>query len=322
MTILIVSPRLNPHGGTRVLAEWANGLKALGHHVVFQVTDAAENTSWVTLRSDIFTIQSKDVDPRPYDVVIASTPPIATALRNFDNVVYLLQMAEELFSPWDQNWVHTCQNSYFLGHPIITCSRWVEYRLRNMGVNTPIFYVGNGGRFGKLEVPKETEPCILVPNWESYNSAKDIHNLAPKCARYLKQKHGVRVLTFSNLPAATLVKVPDEYYVAISERDIEILNKRSWFSVQSSRFDAWSLSGMEALFNGRTLARAIVAGDDYLVHMRNCLRGGYDLDELIYNAERLLEDETLRDNLANTEDLLTWDEQCKIIERILDDICN
>ena len=57
--------------------------------------------------------------------------------------------------------------------------------------------------------------------------------------------------------------------------------------------------------------RAIDLGDDDLAHKYNCLRGGYDYDEMICNAEMMIEIEYLCQDLAEhgmmyAETNLSW----------------
>ena len=69
--------------------------------------------------------------------------------------------------------------------------------------------------------------------------------------------------------------------------------------VKATLYDARACAPMEAMCKGTVTARAIMHGDDDLIHGENCLKCGYDKDHLYRNAKELLTNHELRKRLAN-----------------------
>lgn len=322
MNILIFNPSFNPHGGIRVIIEWANHLKRLGHHVVLHTVEDGV-CDWINIEPGIVHLSGKTLYPRGYDHIIATTPQFAHAMakhKDSGKVWYFMQMAEELFSD-NPSYQQQCISSYYLGLPIITISHWIEYRLRMMGVTTPIYQVGNGWDQSFVPGVKDEKPTVLVANWQGFNPCKDVEEIGPKTAKYLKQKYGMSVLSFSGSSLSTLPNVPDEFYHKATTPQLVSLYQRAWFTIQATRIDAWSTVGMESLSCHTPLIRGIVCGDEYLRHNYNCLKGGYHLDEMIYLADQAYNNSDLSTDLTGgTLETLTmnsWNRWMTYIESLL-----
>lgn len=345
MRILIISPSLNIHGGVRVLVEWANGLTRRGHEVTLQsqqgyfpIKDGKAN-KWVEIHHDVEFVTGNVLFPQnAFDVAIAGSPQIANFLnaQKWNCRKYcLIQMCEELFLPENKSYVKQVTDAYRLPMPLICISEWNIERILNEHARSPshpIYYVGNGVSNDFLPGEKDKELTVLVEGWIGYNAAKDTEAIGAKVAKRLKEKHGVRVLAYSQLPKddqrhcnlsiLQYQDVPDEYYVSPDTKQITSLYQRAHILVKASRYDARSCAPVEAMKCGTPTARAIEKGDDDLIHGLNCLRCEYDENQLFDIAEQLLLDEKLRTELIEggfkyAKKMLDWDYWMREVEKII-----
>lgn len=319
MKILIISPSLNPHGGIRVLIEWANGLARRGHAVTLQVEAGPVRAEWAKISPEVEALPGPLWDLKGYDIAVAGGPDIALRLDQMKgpaNKFFLLQMAEDMFAPSWRNYVDACRRSYQVKMPIIGISRWVEQYVRQWRGAGDMYYIGNGVSEDFKPGKKDRDLAVVVECWGGYpgnsNPAKDIEQLGPQCAAHLKQKYGARIIALSQFQAWVYAHVPDDYIHQPSHETWIRTMQRGHLLVKASRLDARSTAPVEAMACGMATARALVQGDDDLHHEYNCLRGGYTLDELISNAERLIEDAALRaaleaNGLQYRRQYLSWD---------------
>jgi len=303
MKILITSPSLNIHGGVRVLVEWANHLSRRGHTVAFQSDQGPAPKHWINFDSQVKIIYGKvvppDFDP---DVIVAGCPYLALRLRDQNTRAkkfFLLQMMEHLFGPQNQQYVNQCKESYNVPYPIFTISRWNECMLRrDFGRKGVTHYIGNGvsDDFKPDPAIKEKELTVLVEGWEGYNPAKDMQQVGPNVAKWLKEKYGAKIIAYSQFQIKTQPEVPDEFHHAPSPEDIVKLYQRAHILLK--------------------------VGDDDLINGVNCLRCDYDEQQLKSIAGRLVEDEALRAELAANglgyrERWLSWPRWMEIIDKTM-----
>lgn len=324
MKILIITPSLAPHGGVRVLGEHGNGLAAQGHDVTFQVVHKPDPglPNWMSFHPDL-EIQSGAIkyNPARFDAIIYGSPFIAVQFHNHykdAKTFLLLQMCEELFNPNNKAYVRQAIESYHLPIPIIGISQWNKDRIFDVhkrDPNLPYHLIGNGVSDNFKPGVKDDGLTVLVEGWVGYNPAKDTDAIAPRVARHLKQKYGARITAYSQFPLshpqAKHTDVPDEYYVTPTAEQIVRLNQRATFLLKASRYDARSCAPVEAMKCGTPTVRAIDLGDDDLLHEYNCLRSAYNYDEMIAHAERIIENQVLRDRYAKNgleyaETSLSW----------------
>lgn len=324
MKILIITPSLAPHGGVRVLVEHANGLARQGHDVTLQVVHKPERAlpDWVSFDDDV-EIQSGAIkyNPARFDAIIYGSPFLAVQFHSHykdANAFLLLQMCEELFNPDNANYVRQAIESYHLPIPIIGISQWNKDRILEVhqrDPKLPYHLIGNGVSDNFQPGVKDEGLTVLVEGWVGYNPAKDTEAIAPRVALHLKQKYGARIIAYSqfplNHPQAKFKDVPDEYYVQPTAEQIVMLNQRATFLLKASHYDARSCAPVEAMKCGTPTVRAIDLGDDDLIHKFNCLRCGYNYDEMICNAEMMIEIEYLCQTLAEhgmqyAETNLSW----------------
>src|SRR5690606_36936994 len=101
-----------PHGGIRVILEWANRLSK--YHQVFLFTNATGDcSSWFDLDPAVEIIRSEQhllsmdclVICSPHHIRLRSLP---TPVRKF----VFMQMAEHMFRPDDAQWQKQCRKFY------------------------------------------------------------------------------------------------------------------------------------------------------------------------------------------------------------------
>lgn len=315
MNILIIAPCLRPHGGTRSLIDMSSKLQDRGHHVVFHSleTGSEDDMKWANLK--VFTTVGTNLYLLGYDVVICGSPVIANAIKDYPVKKFLfLQMAEELFKPGDTTWYTECMQAYYSGMPIITISHWLIYRLRSMGVNSVIHYIDLGvdEQFMNKNLDRS---YILVANWNAQNPAKDVDALGPRVAQFLKKKYNVKVAAYGADPMQWYTDIPDLYVQGADTTDLVELYNRSLFTVQATKYDCRSYVGLESISCSTPVCRAIINGDDDILHLKNAVRCNYSIDELLFWADKMYSDHEFLEELRSGCKPFRWD--IRILEKII-----
>jgi hypothetical protein len=315
MKINYLIPSLRPHGGIRVLVEHCNYMAMMGHEVTMQNFGEGLSKEWLRIRPDVSQIPGGNIAD-DYDVVVASTPPLALKLEQAKisaKKFFFLQMAEHLFSKSNKAYNQACFQSYKVKYPIVGISRWVEYVVREgWRGRLPMHYVGNGvSESFWYEGSKPEQLTVLVEGWETYGDAKDVSRMSPRLAQKLKEEFGAKIIAYSQFPLTYMKDVPDEYYQVPTIDKLTEINKRAHIMLKASVYDARSCAPVEALVSGAIPVRAILHGDDDLLHGINCLRSTYGDEEAYYkNAVRAIEDNKFRGIVSSihqqTLDSLSW----------------
>jgi hypothetical protein len=323
-TIFLLTPGFGPHGGLRVIVEWANRL-ALHHNVILRCLKREACTNFSL--SPAVRVVYDDGLLREADLAIITSPHSAVYLDvkyPLKKVVFL-QMMEHLFQPRSFQWEIKCRKLYTTKHPLICLSKWVANKLFDeYGRSGFIGIVGNGVNLS--DFPVSTKPkdgfTILVEGWQSTNPTKDTNRIGPKVAAHFKDR-GYRITAYSQLPLGQdeFAPVPHEY---IQQPDLAALNRlyeQATVLVKATRYDCRSTSPMEAMTKGTVTARAVRQGDDDLIDLVNCVRCDYSEGDLIKKVGYLLENPLLREGLAETcrnhvQDY-TWEYWMQIIEPML-----
>ncbi len=318
MQITITIPALAPpHGGMRVIMEWANRLSR-AHQVTLSVSQGDLSCRWFELAPQVGLRRGLAAA----DCTIITSPHTIDWQQTGKTFIFM-QMAEHLFQPANRRWSAQCRRFYTSPHPLIAISQWNIRMLRETYSRTgEIFYTGNGVNLDHFPVshqPKDGR-VVLVEGWVCYNPTKDVGRVAPQVAERLKAD-GYRIVAFSQLPISDYFHVPDEYYLSPDLATMNALYDRATILLKASRCDARSCSPMEAMTKGTVTARAIVDGDDDLINYDNCLRTTYAAEPLYEVARRLLTDAPLRERLADNcrqhVQRYTWDHYMRQIEQIL-----
>lgn len=291
MRILYTVPGWGRHGGVRVILEHANRLHKLGHDVTL-LSLVRGKQDWFKIDPQVRIIYHP-VHARNIDVAVITSPHTIHWLDTIKakKKVMFSQMAEHLFRPDNKQWFERCRKFYSAPYPMMAISKWnIDLFKAEFGRTAPTHYIGNGVNLEDFPIsnkPKDGK-CILVEGWVSHNAAKDVDHIAPKVALRLKEEFGVRVLAYSQLtnPGPYM---PDEFYCCPDLKTMNALYERATIMIKASKYDARSCSPVEAMTKGTVTARAIIKGDDDLVHGHNCLRGDYNENWLYIHACQLMD---------------------------------
>jgi hypothetical protein len=300
MKILITTPSLKtPHGGTRVLNEWAAGLSQW-HEVTLLVNSGDPVCNWYSLPPAIKVTKDK-TEIQKADIVVIGSPHaiyLADNLRPNQKCFVFLQMLEHMFKPGDAKFQQKCKDTYLGKHPIICISKWNADYLRKLGRKGEIYYIGNGINLHDFPIEEGLQKdgkTILVEGWECTNQTKDTEAIAPRVAERFKQL-GYKIIAYSQLPLTRYAHVPDEYYQQPSLAELNDLYRRATILLKASHYDARSTAPIEAMTKGTVTVRAIEQGDDDLIYTEefdecdyaNCIRTKYSLKEMFESAAFIL----------------------------------
>lgn len=320
MKIFITIPSFARHGGVRIIGEWSNRL-CEWHDVYLHCLSGEIKWDWFALNPKI---KLMDADMSGMDCLIITSPHSIHFQNRPDapkKIFIFAQMAEHLFNP-DQQWKKKCLELYTSKHPMFSISEWNIEEFKKLGRKGITHYIGNGVNTEDfpIERPEKDGKTILIEGWEAYNQAKDIDKLAPKVAQRLK-KEGYKIIAYSQFPLKTLPGIPDEYYYNPDLKTMNDLYRRATILIKASRYDARSCSPCEAMSKGCVTVRAIIKGDDDLIHEHNCLKVGYNINQLYEATKRILKDEHLRLRLQEQcykhIEEYSWDYWMEKINKIL-----
>ena len=326
MKIVLTIPSFVPHGGIRVILEWANRLSKTGNEVSLFCGKGASRPGWFNLSRSI-KITPNERDLKGKDILIICSPhdiDLEKSKYAPKKKFIFLQMLEHLFSPGNHAFLEKCYRVYSSNLPKILISQWnIDYIETNYPDRGQIFYVGNGINtedFPIEKVKKGATPTVLVEGWNALNPTKDVDRVAPKVAAMLKEE-GCHILAYSQLAPVDYENVPDEFYALPSLERMNRLYHRAHILIKATRFDARSTSPLEAMTKGCVVVRGIDKGDDDLFHLDNCMKVPYDVQSVYEAAKRVLKEEDLRSKLAqsgyNYVQTYSWDFWMKEIEGIL-----
>jgi hypothetical protein len=323
MKILIVTPAFGPpHGGLRVIFEWANRLSKW--HEVHLFSLHPTRCNWFQIDPKV--IVESNYRPFGMDCLIITSPHSIHLSERPDcppKVFLFMQMLEHLFKPENNIvWQHKCRRFYRSPHPMILISRWNERVVKEQfGRTGPTYYVGNGVNLDDFPIERANKDgkTVLFEGWESHNLTKDSLRLAALTACRLKQE-GYHTVAFSHLPLKSHSECLNEYHYQPSLEMLNSLYRRAVILVKASHCDARACAPMEAMTKGTVTARAITEGDDDL-HDGNSIRVGYEGNGLYAAAKTLLTDPILRNKLAEEcihhVQRYNWDYWMPIINTII-----
>lgn len=305
MKVFLTCPALTPHGGIRVILEWANQLAARGHDVALRTDDMQDPAPWFTLDPRVRIHRSGDAAFTDADLAIISSPHAVEYLECAGGPprrVAFMQMAEHLFRPGDLWWEDRCGRFYRTRWPLLLISQWNQHLVTaEWGRTGPTHYIGTGVNLTHFPIsrrPKDGK-TVLVEGWWPSNPSKDQDRIGASVAARLRRR-GFRVLAYglSGPKRDGWKHVPHEFHTRPDLATLNDLYDRAAVLIKATRYDARSCSPLEAMTKGCVTARAIFQGDDDLVHRSNALRTEYDEDELFDAAMQLLTDHQLRERLA------------------------
>lgn len=320
MKIFIQSPNINsPHGGIRVINEWANRLTDLGHRVIL-FNQAGP------VRCDFMPIKCKIVNTTTLmgqcEIAIITSPHGAFLLDKDKPVkkFVFLQMLEHLFNPTNRVFRANCEKLYKTQYPLISISQWNIRQLQTIFKRTsPIHYVGNGVNFDDFPISYADKDgdIILLESPEPTNHAKDVDKIAVKAAIYFKQK-GYRIKGFGL--KKPIDNIYDEYIIRPSLEQMNRLYQQATIMIKATKYDARSTAPLEAMTKGTVTIRGIIEGDDDLNEL-NSYKTKYNLDKVIDSANFALNNPSdlaqRKENALSYVQTYTWDYWMDKINQIL-----
>lgn len=319
MKLVITTPTLRvPHGGTRILNEWANHL-AKYHDVTLFVQDGQIHCPWMRLN---VRVSNKPSRVALADLVIIGSPHSIHLENKARRSIIFMQMVEHLFNN-NKAFAEQCRSFYNTPNLLLSYSKWNIDYLKEQGRTGPIQYVSTGINLNDFPIERsKKENIVLVEGWECTNLAKDVNNIAPEVAARLRNE-GYKILAYSQKPLTTLSKIPHEYYRTPSLAKMNELYSRAKILLKASKYDARAVAPLEAMTKGTPTVRAIDKGDDDLIDGVNCVRIPYgDADALYDAAKYLLTNQDQYDIIANEcvnyVSKMGWDEQIKEINTIIE----
>lgn len=301
MNIFLTIPAFNPpHGGIRILIEWANRLSKW--HSVTIYCPKPSPCKWKTISSKVHVTSNTNL-LRKADCLIIGSPHAIHLQRHPaapKKIFIFMQMVEHLFRPTDIEWNKQCKEFYTTPHPIIAISQWnIDVLKKDFGRTAPTYYVGNGVNFDDFPLTPTIKDgrTVLIEGWEGYNPAKDVDHIGPKVAARLKSD-GYTILSYGQVPLKTMPEACDKYFLQPDLKTINCLYEKATILVKASKYDARSCAPVEAMTKGTVTARAIIQGDDDLIDTVNCLKVDYNEQHLYYAAKMLLSNEGTRNSLS------------------------
>lgn len=321
MRIAYTIPSIARHGGMRIMFEHLNRLLEFGHEVVAYYPRRGK-PDWFQIHPHVQWEWNYE-KLRGVDVLVITSPHTIDMVRkiNAKKTFLFCQMAEHLFRPHDRKWQAQCRNFYIAPFPMLSISKWnIEMFEKQFGRTAPTHYIGNGVNVQDFPIDSSVKDgkTVLVEGWECSNPSKDVDHVAPNVARRLKDE-GYTILAYGALPIKVLPSVPDEYHEKPDMKTLNELYSRATILLKASKYDARACAPVEAMTKATVTARAIIEGDDDLIHGVNCLRSEYSFDGLYASAKSLLESPDLRGELSAAcwTTLPRWEKIMPSINQIL-----
>lgn len=281
MRIFIQSPNINlPHGGIRIINEWANRLESFGHRVVLYNQAGTVKCTIQEVKCKI--VNSTDLLIKS-DCLIVTSPHGAFLLdKDIKKKFVFLQMLEHLFNPTNAKFFNNAIALYKTHNPIISISQWnIRVLQHQFHRKFPIHYVGNGVNLNDFPItykPKDYK-TIILESPEPTNHTKDTERLAIQVAKILKER-GYIIKGFGLKEPKD--KIFDEFVLRPDLKTMNRLYEEATLLLKATKYDARSTAPLEAGTKGTLTIRAITEGDDDL-NETNSFKVGYSVDKL-YDA--------------------------------------
>lgn len=323
MKVLITIPSVNSvNGGIYILIKWANKLKEIyGHDVtVFSETKNETRCKWRHLDAPIV----HEFKGGYYDIVIIGSPHSIWMedLITTEKCFLFCQMLEHMFKPYERKWYAKCEKFYLSRFPMFSISKWNIEFMETLGRIAPTYYIGNGMDFNDFPIDvKPKDKFVLIESPESTNPSKDPEMIGLRVAQEIKRL-GYKVIAYGSRQLSRNGKgIVNQYFQSPDLKKINHLYSISRVLIKATQFDARSCSPMEAMTKSCVTSRAIIEGDDDLIHGENSLRCGYDFYdlkeqtlELLNNAELLSK---LSANCVNYVREQTWENHLEPVNKII-----
>lgn len=320
MNILYTLPAIStPHGGYRIVLEHLTRLQLRGHEVMLYSENKDTSCPWYPVT---FHITNNKADIAKADIVVIGSPHsiwVEDKIQKHQKCFLFMQMDERIFHPHNKAFEQQCLKFYRSKFPLLHGSHWGGEVLHAVGRKGDTIYIDNGVNLQHFPLsykPKDFK-TVLVEGWEASNPAKDIMGIGPAVAAWLKRL-GYKIIAYGFQPLKTMTHAVDHYEYRPDLKTMNDLYEAATILVKATRYDARALSPVEAMTKGTVTARAIILGDDDLMHQFNCLRCDYEAATLFRNAQALLTNKDLHHKLAlnarcHVSNVIDW---VRIIDQI------
>lgn len=321
MKILYYLPGLGPCGGVRIVVEHCNRLAERGHDVAI-ITMSRGWPEWIGIKVPILNPNQRT----RCDVVVATGYQTVKAALwvPADRRVLFNQMMEHHFFPEGSRGWNAAIESFRLAKDeefkVITIANWLNQEmLKRFGLRSTI--LPNGVNMDDFYPDPGRRKWAILVEGDGRNAAKDTEGISWKVALNLRLKHGLKLWGYS-AEAGPHMRGFDRFEVRPSTATMRMLYSKAQFLLKASKYEGRACAPVEAMACGTASVRAIIEGDDDLVNNVNCLRTGYDYDELYQAAGTVMQRPFLLDNLHSgafdyAQKHLRWDSIITRLEQIL-----
>ena len=321
-----------------MILNWAKYLAWNQHNVTLYSVNGSMSKPWFTLPDEVrmqYGWPRQDVYASS-DIVVATNPDtLFYSLKKTHKLIYLCQMAEELFfEPESEPWIRALAAA-FLPVPMITVADWVKYRYANFqptknygSRQEPIYVVPNGTDIDFIHhIPQQQieNPVIIVEGWNANNKAKDTAGIVRKVVQKLKESRPIKIIGYGQTEIEEL-RLFDEYYVMPSTETLASLYSQANFLLKASQYETRSLAPLEAMACGCIPVVAIRQGHPDLWHRYNAFVTPYEAYAYMEAVETALalpieERHRMKENGRNT--VRQWqDVVYQMVEPILTQYAN
>ena len=289
-----------------MIFEHVNRLAARGHDV-WVVNDGPNTPGWYGKLDAIVVPRKKFIEwAAPMDVVVAtgcSTAYWASTIPSA-RYYYFIQMMEHVFFSEGSSQYRLALASYSHAHEqgfkLYTIAKWLSENLADeFGIEgTPVVPNGvNKEHFHQEFYSVMAEvPRYIVLEGDNRNPAKDTEGMAWAVGEVLRKEFGVEVWGYAAYRHGFTDKM-DKFIVRPTYQQMRNLYSNAQFLLKTSHFEGRACAPVEAMSCGTATVRGIVHGDDDLINGFNCLRSGYEYDDVLHNARWFLGDKKLRRRL-------------------------
>jgi len=336
MKILYVLLGLGASGGARIIFEHCSRLAQRGHEVYIIPLTGEPRIDWYPrgfIKFSLAPTSELERIAKNMDVVVATEANTAEPIAKLETEAqkfYFIQMRESLFfmngnPQWAGQVELNYKNMKGVLKPIVI-SWWLkdfleqEYGYENIpivpnGVNTDMFYPDP-------KWPKGDLPRILVEG-HTHGEAKDIRFMSLNAVEwYRRNMQPVELWGFSQLGPPKGYDGFQKYWTLPDQDEIRQIYSSCDVLVKASRYEGRSCIEPEAWSCGLPVVRAIINGDDDLIHGYNCLLCKYDdVDTFCSHLVAILQQDIIRNSLITNglqyvKDALNWDDKIDRLETI------
>jgi len=336
MKILYTILALSPSGGARIIFEHASRLTQRGHEVYIIPLQGDLKIGWYPRKFIHFQLAPTNElasIAKGMDVILATEANTAEPVAELETKAekfYFVQMRESLFfMNTNPRWAGQVELNYEKMKGVlkpIVISWWLkdfleqEYGYENIpivpnGVNTDMFYPDP-------KWPKGNIPRVLIEGHQ-HSEAKDIQFMSINAAEWYRGNvRPIELWGFSQLPPPQDYQGFNSYWIMPSQEEIRQIYSSCDVLLKASRYEGRECVSVEAMACGTPVVRAIIKGDDDLIHGYNCLLCKYDeANTFCNNLAAVLSQEIIRNSLI-TNGLqyvklnLDWDDKIDRLETI------